>query len=93
MLPGDTIRIRNRITDYDGSLIESVDSHEIKIYDSTEALIDTITTASWDAGGFFYINYTIPTDAKSGKWTVTWKITKGALDSIDKASFDVGVIP
>lgn len=93
MLPGDTIRIRNRITDYDDSLIESVDSHEIKIYDARKTLQTTITTASWDPDGFFYITYTIPTTGVAGEWTVVWKVTKGGLDSIDKATFDVGEIP
>ena len=92
-LVGDTIKIKNRVSDFDGSLVDSVDSHEIKVYDSGDTLKTTVSSVEWDESGFFFINYIIPSDGKPGNWTAVWKIIKGALPSIEKTQFEVEEVP
>ena len=85
---GSTIRIRNTITDFNGSLIDP-DTHEIKIYDSTSALQATLTTPTKEDIGKYYVDYTIPADALAGSWKVVWEIDKGGQKAVEVLRFAV----
>lgn len=93
MLPGTTVRFRNRIYDFDDNLVKEVDSQEIKVYDPDDNLVTTLTSFTWDPVGLFYTTYTIPAGAKPGIWTIVWKVVAGGLDDKKKANFSVEKIP
>lgn len=87
---GTTVRIKNTLTDYDGSKL-TPDSQEVKIYDPDDTLKDTNTNPTLESEGVYYVDYTIPSDGKEGTWKVVWKAVKDSKPNIDISTFDVSV--
>jgi len=85
---GDTIRIVNTVTDYNGQPLQP-DSHTIQIYDSNGQLKTTITNPTEETLGTYYVDYTIPNDASVGLWRVVWKIVKGGKPNVEVLLFQV----
>lgn len=89
---GTTIRLRNTLTDYDGSPL-TPDSLEVRIYDSegTEVTGSPFTSpdVKLESEGVYYLDYTIPTDGKAGKWKAKWTAVKAEKPNIDTINFPV----
>ena len=84
---GETVRIKNTITDFDGNLL-TPDSQEVTIYDPQGTLKETNTSPSGSAGSY-YVEYTLPSDSVKGDWKVVWKAVKGATTGIEAFWFNV----
>jgi len=86
---GSTIRVTNTITDFDGNALDP-DSHVIKLFkpDGTQQGSD-YTSPTKSATGVYYQDITIPSDGDAGEWSVEWKVTKSAKDSIERVKFKV----
>lgn len=85
---GTTIRIRNRIFDFDGVTPLEVDTHEVKIYDSQGDLKDTIVDVNTESPGVYYIDYTLATNP-DGYWKVVWKVVKDSISDVEILKFVV----
>lgn len=80
VLRGTTKRVKNTITDYDGTKYDP-DDHDIDAFDpeGTEK-ISNITEAAVDTG-IFTADVDIPLDGIIGRWTLLWKTTKATKDT------------
>jgi len=87
---GSTVRIRNRVFDFDGITILEPDTQEVKIYDSTGILKKTIENddVKTESPGIYYIDYTI-TGTPDGKWKAVWKVVKGDISDVEVITFIV----
>ena len=85
---GGTVRIKNTLTDYDGSKL-TPDSQEVKIYDPVGGLKHTETSPTLESEGVYYVDYTIPSDGEEGGWKVVWKAVKGGKPNINVFIFEV----
>jgi len=85
---GSTIRIRNKVYDFDGTTPLEPDSHEVKIYNSQGELKDTLTEVETESAGVYYIDYTLA-GIPDGYWKVVWKVVKDAIVDIARLKFNV----
>ena len=90
---GTTVRIKNTLTDYDGSPL-TPDSQEVRIYDTDGIEVDYGDTNEYftpdlESEGVYFIDYIIPADGKVGKWKVNWKAIKELEPNIDTFTFVV----
>lgn len=86
---GTTVRIKNTLTDYDGSAL-TPDSQEVRIYDPDGTEVSgSPFMPTLESEGVYYVDYTIPADGKTGKWKVVWKAVEGTKPNIDVFTFDV----
>lgn len=89
VIRGSTIRAENVIKDFDGTKIDP-ENHAIKLLkpDGTQQG-DTYISPTKTAVGEYYQDMTVPADGVAGEWSVEWKITKSAKDSIERVRFKV----
>lgn len=88
---GNTIRLRNTITDIDGNPY-TPDTLEIKIYDGKGILVDTIENADIECEnpGIYYIDYVVLDSEHSvGTWKAVWIVSKDTKPNIDYIEFRV----
>lgn len=64
---GDTVRFKSTFEDLDENLVDADTNVTFKIYDTSEAVIDT-ATAIRESLGVYYYDYTFSTTA--GSWIV-----------------------
>jgi uncharacterized protein YfaS (alpha-2-macroglobulin family) len=88
LYPGDTTTIKAIIMDKNGVKIDAT-SHAIKVYDADGNLKGTYTDPIRDDVGEHHLNYTIPSDGKSGTWKVIWKAVTAEGTKTESISFDV----
>jgi len=90
--PGETVRLKSTFKDFDKVLVNPT-THEIKIYDPTGALKETLNSATQISPGIWYVIYTIPATGKVGSWKCVWKGTFGsgpsAEHTIETQTFEV----
>jgi len=87
---GSTVRIRNRIFDFDGVTPLEPDSHEVKIYNAQGELKETITDVETESPGVYYFDYTIA-DNPEGHWKVVWKVVKDSITDVEILKFVVSI--
>lgn len=94
---GTTVRLKNTLTDYDGSPL-TPDSQEVRIYDPDGTEVDygdenKFFTPKLESEGVYYLDYIIPVNGKPGKWKAVWKAVIGTTPdekpNIDVIPFDV----
>jgi len=87
---GETVPIENTLTDYDGTPL-TPDSQNVKWYDDVEngTLQYTDNAPTLIETGKYRSKYTLPTDAKLGKWKVVWTAVKGGDTDLGIFTFDV----
>jgi len=83
---GSTIRIRNKIYDFDGVTPLTPDSQEVKIYDAEGILKETITDPTLESEGVYYVDFNIE-NSPDGNWKVVWKVTKGTKSDVETKTF------
>lgn len=91
ILMGNTIRLKNTITDLDGQPY-TPDTLQIKIYDGEKTLVETIETADIEieGTGVYYVDYVIEdSDKKPGTWKAVWLINKDDKPNADYIEFEV----
>ncbi len=86
--PGDTFGLKATFTGEDGSLLDP-DSQEIKIYDSSGNLMDTITDPSKVSTGVWKFYWNLPDAGPLGEWKVTWKAVSGTYTEREHFYFEV----
>lgn len=90
IFPDGTKRIEAVFADEDGSAYDP-DSQVLKFYDSTGTLIvtkdedDCVNTEV----GTWYIDYVIPTDAETGRWTCQWTVIVNTEEYVFVFAFEV----
>jgi len=83
-----TIRIKNNIVDYDGSPFAPT-SHTVEIFDCKGVLKQTFNDPFEVEPGIYFVDYTIPSNGKSGKWKIVWSAYAGDRSSVGVLEFEV----
>ena len=89
---GETVTINNSYTDSDDAAYDPL-TVELKIYDPSGTLIDTLTYADAEIiksdTGVYYYDYDIPADATIGWWITKWTGTTGTFLDVSRDQFKV----
>ena len=89
---GETIRINNTYTDSDDVVFDPT-TIELKIYDPTGTLIETLTYAAGDitrvSAGIYYYDYTVAADALIGWYINKWTGITSGFSDVSKTQFRV----
>jgi len=93
ILMGNTIRLKNTITDIDGNPY-TPDTLEIKIYDGKGVLVNTIENSNIQSEGtgtgIYYVDYIVVADNNNpGKWRAVWTVSKDTKPNVDYIEFEV----
>ena len=89
---GESVQIDNSYVDVDGAAYDP-DTVELKIYDPSGTLIDTLTYAGAEIvksdTGVYYYYYDVPADATAGWWISKWTGTGASFSDVSKNQFKV----
>jgi len=90
IFPEGVKRIQSVFTDEAGDSYDP-DSQELKFYDSTGTSIATKTDADCvnPEVGTWYIDYLVPADSETGRWTCVWTATVAGVDYPSVFAFEV----
>ena len=88
--PDGVKRIQSVFTDEDGNAYDP-DSLVLKFYDSTGTLVETFDEDDCvnPTVGTWYIDYVIPTNGPTGRWTCVWTDTVTTKDYVNVFAFEV----
>jgi len=89
VLFGESFRVENTITDYDGSTLDP-DSHSIQLYKPDgKTQGDAETSPTYVSAGFYYQDFAIPALGPKGEWMVTWIVTVGTENTPERIRIKV----
>jgi len=84
---GDGVTLEAEFRDENGNLFDP-DSQEVKVYDPNGALQASPVPVKQSLG-IWRIVFTLPEDAVTGIWGVSWKAVKGTYPETEPYSFIV----
>ena len=87
---GETIRIRNMITNFAGAGI-APDSHLIEVYDPSgvQSGADMVAPTQDGVTGSYYQDFIVPAAGPSGFWRAVWKVVVGGQNGYGVLIFEV----